>query len=385
MCRAEHDTVGDASTTGSTEVRLRHSQDDRPGISRRRAGRDSATGTSMVSGSPTTQRSGGSAHWPSHRHGPTCGSAPKQTAISRRRVETRGVASSTDTIPLWLRRQDRHKFDRMVAFARALPRIRRRCDADLSRRGLPRDKVLAAVVRLLELTLIRVGNEEYARLNRSFGLTTLRDRHARIDGARLRSGSAASPANDTTSDSTTVDLPPSSDGARNSPGRTCSSTSTTTAWCVPSDRTTSTTTCAESAGVRSRPRISGPGPGPCSRIGPFSRCQPRTLRVLPDATSAAAMRTTADRLGNSPAVARASYVHPAVIDAYVEGRVGGASRPAQDTDDGASTSVASTIRDERDPRSPRAWLPAHRRRCRGTAEGGRSTRSGRARQGESER
>src|SRR5258705_3932952 len=86
----------------------------------------------------------------------------------------------------WTKRRDLDKFDRMVAFARALPRLRRRVDADLARRGLPREKVLAAVVRLLELTLIRVGNDEYARLNRSFGLTTLRDRHANVHGARVR-------------------------------------------------------------------------------------------------------------------------------------------------------------------------------------------------------
>jgi DNA topoisomerase-1 len=74
----------------------------------------------------------------------------------------------------------------MLEFCRALPRIRTRVDADLSRRGLPREKVLAAVVRLLETTLIRVGNESYARENRSYGLTTLRDRHANIDGAEIR-------------------------------------------------------------------------------------------------------------------------------------------------------------------------------------------------------
>ena len=62
--------------------------------------------------------------------------------------------------------------------------IRERVDRDLARPGLPREKVLAAVVRLLELTLIRVGNDEYARLNRSFGLTTLRDRHATVEGSR---------------------------------------------------------------------------------------------------------------------------------------------------------------------------------------------------------
>ncbi|HEY3696035.1 DNA topoisomerase IB [Phenylobacterium sp.] len=80
----------------------------------------------------------------------------------------------------WRRARDESKYDRLVAFGRALPRLRARAEADLARRGLPREKVLAAVVRLLEITLIRVGNDEYARTNRSFGLTTLRDRHARI-------------------------------------------------------------------------------------------------------------------------------------------------------------------------------------------------------------
>lgn len=82
--------------------------------------------------------------------------------------------------PLWRDARDSHKFDRLIAFGRALPRLRRRVEADLSKRGLVREKVLAAVVRTMERTLIRVGNEAYARQNRSFGLTTLRDRHARI-------------------------------------------------------------------------------------------------------------------------------------------------------------------------------------------------------------
>ncbi len=86
----------------------------------------------------------------------------------------------------WHDRRGTDKFERMVEFAEALPAIRERCEADLARPGLPREKVLAAVVRLLELTLIRVGNDEYARLNKSFGLTTLRDRHATIQGASVR-------------------------------------------------------------------------------------------------------------------------------------------------------------------------------------------------------
>ncbi len=78
------------------------------------------------------------------------------------------------------------KFDRMSAFAAALPGIRARTEADLAKPGLPRDKVLAAVVQLLEKSLIRVGNEEYARQNQSFGLTTLKDRHVDIRGAQVR-------------------------------------------------------------------------------------------------------------------------------------------------------------------------------------------------------
>ena len=80
----------------------------------------------------------------------------------------------------WRRDRDGLKFGRMIAFGRALPKLRNQVEKDLARRGLPRDKVVAAVVRLMELTLIRVGNEIYAKENKSFGLTTLRDRHAKL-------------------------------------------------------------------------------------------------------------------------------------------------------------------------------------------------------------
>ena len=82
--------------------------------------------------------------------------------------------------PEWRADRDARKYERMAAFGRALPRLRKRVAADLSRRGLPREKVLAAVVSLLELTLIRVGNDEYAKTNKSFGLTTLRKRHLKL-------------------------------------------------------------------------------------------------------------------------------------------------------------------------------------------------------------
>jgi DNA topoisomerase-1 len=85
----------------------------------------------------------------------------------------------------WRQVRDETKFGRMIAFGEALPKIRQRVAADLALRGLPREKVLATVVSLLETTLIRVGNQEYARQNNSFGLTTLRDGHVDVAGSTL--------------------------------------------------------------------------------------------------------------------------------------------------------------------------------------------------------
>ena len=88
--------------------------------------------------------------------------------------------------PLWRKARDENKYDHMVSFGKALPSIRRQVEKDLALPDLPREKILATIVRLLETTMMRVGNEEYARSNGSFGLTTLRDKHVRIEGARLQ-------------------------------------------------------------------------------------------------------------------------------------------------------------------------------------------------------
>jgi DNA topoisomerase-1 len=86
----------------------------------------------------------------------------------------------------WRAIRDENKYDRMLIFGDALPKIRRHIQADLKLPGLPRNKVLAAVVQLLERTFIRVGNEEYAKQNKSFGLTTMRNHHVQVRGSRLR-------------------------------------------------------------------------------------------------------------------------------------------------------------------------------------------------------
>ncbi len=86
----------------------------------------------------------------------------------------------------WREERDENKYEKMIIFAQALPKIRRRLNRDLKRRGLPREKVIATVVQLLERTFIRIGNEEYAKENKSFGLTTMRNRHVAVRGGNVR-------------------------------------------------------------------------------------------------------------------------------------------------------------------------------------------------------
>ena len=85
----------------------------------------------------------------------------------------------------WREVRDETKYHRMVAFGKALPTLRKRIHKDMRQPGLGREKVLAAVVRLLELSALRVGNEEYASANRSYGLTTLRGHHAKVNGSKI--------------------------------------------------------------------------------------------------------------------------------------------------------------------------------------------------------
>ena len=87
--------------------------------------------------------------------------------------------------PDWRAIRDESKYGKMLVFGKKLPEIRARVERDIARPGLPREKIIAALVRLLERTLMRIGNEEYARTNKSFGLTTLRRRHAKVRGSAV--------------------------------------------------------------------------------------------------------------------------------------------------------------------------------------------------------
>jgi len=225
---------------------------------------------------------------------------------------------------LWRQRRGADNFARMIAFAKALPRIRRAVGHDLGRRGLPREKVLAAVVRLLELTLIRVGNDEYARLNRSFGLTTMRDRHARIEGTQVRfrfRGKGGLMHEVGLRDRRLAAIV-----------RRCQDLPGQELFQYVDEDGEVRDVASDDVNDYLRDVSGGDYTAKDFRTWAGTLLAYRALRALqPEDHGPAAkrnvvqaMRLTAERLGNTPAVARGSYVHPAVLDAYMDGSLGGA-------------------------------------------------------------
>lgn len=255
----------------------------------------------------------------------------------------------------WSDRRGTDKFDRMLAFAEALPRIRARCDRDLARADLPREKVLAAVVRLLELTLIRVGNDEYARLNRSFGLTTLRDRHAKIDGGgiRFRFRGKSGKTHD-------VGL---RDRRLAGVVRRCQDLPGQELFQYIDPTGAVRDVASDDVNDYIREVSGGPYTAKDFRTWAGTVLAYRALLALQpgeDARSSRrnvveAIRTTADRLGNTPTVARGSYVHPAVLEAYLDGSIGGAlveaaedqARPPAGADPAEERAVMALLRQRR--------------------------------------
>jgi DNA topoisomerase-1 len=170
--------VGIESLRSARSAGLRYASDDRPGIRRLRAGRGFryvAPRGGTVRDGATLARIRALAVPPAWRDVWIAPDARAHVQATGRDARGRKQARYH---PRWREVRDEAKFGRLVAFARALPRLRARVARDLARKGPPsREQVVAAVVRLLETTLVRVGNDEYARENRSYGLTTLRDGH----------------------------------------------------------------------------------------------------------------------------------------------------------------------------------------------------------------
>jgi DNA topoisomerase I len=312
-------TAEDEARDEATEANLRYTPDDRPGITRRRAGRGFSYRTpdgTRITDAATLARIRALAVPPAWTDVWICtdprGHLQATGRDARGRKQYRYHAR-------WQRRRGESKFERMLVFASVLPQIRERVDTDLGRRGLPREKVLAAVVRLLELTHIRVGSDEYVKLNRSFGLTTLRNRHAKVDGTSVRFRFKGKSGREHEVDLRDRRLASIVRRCQELPGqdlfeyvdgegevRDVSSTDVNAYLrevagkdiTAKDFRTWAGTVLAYRA-LRAQDGTDDPN-------------QARRDVVF-------AVKTTAERLGNTPAVARGSYIHPAVVEAYLEG------------------------------------------------------------------
>ncbi|MGH8217129.1 MAG: DNA topoisomerase IB [Steroidobacteraceae bacterium] len=222
--------------------------------------------------------------------------------------------------PRWREHRDAAKFDRMLEFAQALPRIRRCVAHDLGRRGLPRERVLATVVRLLESTLVRVGNEEYARANGSYGLTTLRNRHVTVRGAKLRLEFRAKSGIHREVQVHDPELAAIVRRCADIPGQELFQWVDEAGERHPIDSTSVNEYLREASGGPFTAKDYRTWFGTLEMLERLRGRAPESARALKREVRAALGEVSA-RLGNTPTICRKCYVHPEVLVAYGDGRL----------------------------------------------------------------
>jgi DNA topoisomerase-1 len=246
--------------------------------------------------------------------------------------------------PRWREVRDETKYGRMIAFGEALPHIRAQVQRDLVRPDLPREKVFATVVRLLETTGIRVGNEEYARENHSFGLTTMRDRHVEVAGPTVRFQFRGKGGKEQSIDLNDRRLAKVVKRCQDLPGyelfqyldengrrQTIDSADvnaylrqiTGQDFTAKDFRTWAGTVLAtlalqEFAEFDSQARAKKNIVQAIKTVAERSKRSERAA-LLCKKNIVQAIKTVAERLGNTPTICRQCYVHPAVLDAYLDG------------------------------------------------------------------
>jgi DNA topoisomerase-1 len=219
----------------------------------------------------------------------------------------------------WREIRDEAKYGKLLVFAKALPLIRARVCDDLKRRGLPRERVLAAIVQLMGLTLFRVGNAEYAKTNKSFGLTTLRDRHVAIEGDHIHISFRGKSGKQHETDINDRRLSRIIKNCRDLPGYELFQYVDEYG-----ERRT-----VDSADVNAYLReITGEDiTAKDFRTWAATHLAAEALREYEHFDSATrrkkaivdAVKKVASHLGNTPAICRRSYIHPAVLEAYIDG------------------------------------------------------------------
>jgi DNA topoisomerase-1 len=221
--------------------------------------------------------------------------------------------------PRWREVRDETKYERMMIFGQALPLIRERVAHDLGLPGLPRDKVLATIVRLLETTFIRVGNEEYARENHSYGLTTMRGRHVQVEGSKVKFKFKGKSGVSHTIDVSDRRLASIVKRCQDLPGYELFQY-------LDSEGEPHTIDSADvNEYLREITRQDFTAKDFRTWAGTVLACMMlQEFEAFDSDTQAKknivrAVESVAERLGNTPSVCRKCYVHPAVIDCYMSG------------------------------------------------------------------
>ena len=221
--------------------------------------------------------------------------------------------------PRWREIRDQTKFDRLMDFARALPGIRKQLRRDLKREGLCREKVLATVVRLLEVSLIRVDNEEYARDNKSYGLTTMKNRHATVRGATIKFQFRGKSGKEHVVEVEDRRVARIVRACQDLPGQELFQ-------CVDDDGQKHHVGSGdvndylrEITGRDFTAKDFRTWAGTIFTASELRRLGPVDSETKPKKNVVTAVKATAQSLGNTPAVCRKSYIHPAIIEAYLDG------------------------------------------------------------------
>lgn len=217
--------------------------------------------------------------------------------------------------------RDRSKYGHVIEFARALPKIRETVRSDMARRGLPREKVLATVVHLLDISMVRVGNIDYAKQNSSYGLTTLRNRHIAVEGSKLRlrfKGKSGKPWDITIRDRRVARL---MKAIQELPGQHLFQYLDDDG--EPREVTSGDVNAylKEISGAEITAKDFRTWHGTVTAALELAACPPSTSTTAAKRQLVAAIDRVASRLGNTRSVCRACYIHPAVMDSYMEGKL----------------------------------------------------------------
>ncbi len=225
--------------------------------------------------------------------------------------------------PKWREVRDETKYERMLHFAAALPAIRERVEHDLKLPGLPRNKVLATIVSLLEATLIRVGNAEYARDNKSYGLTTMRNKHVEVEGAKIRFTFQGKSRVHHTIDLQNRRLANIIRRCADIPGYDLFQYLDSDGGHHSVDSADVNEYLREISGEHFTAKDFRTWAGSVLACVLLQQIGPHDTPTQAKKNIAEAIKSVASRLGNTPSVCRKCYVHPAVLESYLGGSIAG--------------------------------------------------------------